>query len=680
MDLETLWNETLEALRAETPRASFETWLKDTRAVDYKDGALTVAARNAYARDWLEERMWVPLMQILRGKAEDIRDVRFVVEAVEAVEVEDEEGEPKTGERVSGAEAETILHRTAAAAADEVEISAEAYDSLYEQAVRPDRAVYLPGYFRRWLPILGPDLAWFYIGFRQAAYWSSGGRKSGVHSGRFSGRQIAALCGVTERTFWNRVGRLETWRKMDGLIGKDGQRYKVAVSLPLTGADARSLTRWLRAHLEEYGGPDGALEAACRTPLDELLNAEDEDKTEGVAPQTILQALRAVPLDLPEEHLRSAAERLRLHLMPQGDQIVISLFFLEHILPWLGAGAAWVYVLLRDRCFVDKTGVKNRDTVTVHGGYREIASWLGISRPRTVYDWLRDPIACVYLAGSIEQKNGAGWENNPIALRVLLNDVPAEIVQAATRQEKPKVFDANFSLGLLRFDAIFSDSCRDFQSCLTRFSVSFDANFSPHLTRISEFFDAIFSALKPLTLKTESLKPRLTDQPAFASEKNAGAAETSSVGRQPGDEPDSVSEWDFEGILNRLTVNPTSRRRLREENIPPENFLAWLLQAMTMRGVDPVRVAIAWTLDSRKRAGADEDFKLLARSPVELRRLARELATSGGFRYTLSLDTASPVCQAYRRRFGEGQDVAIALLRLLFGETIEFASPFAAEA
>jgi chromosomal replication initiator protein len=41
----------------EMPRASFDTWVRDTRPLAYQDGAITVGVRNAYARDWLESRL-----------------------------------------------------------------------------------------------------------------------------------------------------------------------------------------------------------------------------------------------------------------------------------------------------------------------------------------------------------------------------------------------------------------------------------------------------------------------------------------------------------------------------------------------------------------------------------------------------------------------------------------------
>lgn len=48
------------------------------------------------------------------------------------------------------------------------------YNSLYEHIVKPDRALYISGYYARWIKHIGPDLAWLYIAFRQAAYMDGG--------------------------------------------------------------------------------------------------------------------------------------------------------------------------------------------------------------------------------------------------------------------------------------------------------------------------------------------------------------------------------------------------------------------------------------------------------------------------------------------------------------------------
>ena len=73
------WQSVLGQLQMEMPRASFDTWVRDTRPVSSEDGILTIAVRNAYARDWLENRLLSSITRLLAGLMEQEVEVRFVV-------------------------------------------------------------------------------------------------------------------------------------------------------------------------------------------------------------------------------------------------------------------------------------------------------------------------------------------------------------------------------------------------------------------------------------------------------------------------------------------------------------------------------------------------------------------------------------------------------------------------
>ena len=67
MNLDQSWQSVLGQLQMEMPRASFDTWVRDTRPLSCEGGVLTIGVRNAYARDWLESRLastilasWMP--------------------------------------------------------------------------------------------------------------------------------------------------------------------------------------------------------------------------------------------------------------------------------------------------------------------------------------------------------------------------------------------------------------------------------------------------------------------------------------------------------------------------------------------------------------------------------------------------------------------------------------------
>jgi len=79
MNAEQAWQSVLGQLQMEMPRASFETWVRDTRPVSYDRGILTVGVRNAYARDWLENRLASTVSRLLIGVLNSNVAVDFIV-------------------------------------------------------------------------------------------------------------------------------------------------------------------------------------------------------------------------------------------------------------------------------------------------------------------------------------------------------------------------------------------------------------------------------------------------------------------------------------------------------------------------------------------------------------------------------------------------------------------------
>ena len=79
MNAEQAWQSVLGQLQMEMPRASFDTWVRDTKPVSYSDSTLTIGVRNAYARDWLENRLASTVNRLLLGIFNSTVDVHFVV-------------------------------------------------------------------------------------------------------------------------------------------------------------------------------------------------------------------------------------------------------------------------------------------------------------------------------------------------------------------------------------------------------------------------------------------------------------------------------------------------------------------------------------------------------------------------------------------------------------------------
>ena len=99
MNVEQAWQSVLGQLQMEMPRASFDTWVRDTRPIRYEKGLLTISVRNAYARDWLESRLTSTVSRLLIGIMDSNVSVNFIVaqndgemsQAVDLVEQNEEE-------------------------------------------------------------------------------------------------------------------------------------------------------------------------------------------------------------------------------------------------------------------------------------------------------------------------------------------------------------------------------------------------------------------------------------------------------------------------------------------------------------------------------------------------------------------------------------------------------------
>lgn len=79
MNAEQAWQLALGELQLEMPRASFDTWVRDTRPVSFQNGTLIIGVRNAYARDWLENRLANTVNRLLGGILNGNIAVSFVV-------------------------------------------------------------------------------------------------------------------------------------------------------------------------------------------------------------------------------------------------------------------------------------------------------------------------------------------------------------------------------------------------------------------------------------------------------------------------------------------------------------------------------------------------------------------------------------------------------------------------
>ena len=239
---EQAWQSALGQLQMEMPKASFDTWVRDTRLVSYEDGLFSVGVRNDYTREWLESRLTSTVTRLLMGIMNRAVSIAFVV-TTPVMTQEDENGYGDDAEK--DIEPETadvqIVHRL-----------------CYDEVVNPERIVALPGYFRRLVPEIGARNAWLYVGWRQAV-WDGQRQDSGSKHRRVPVWKIIRFSGLSRRTFFRAVEEEATWKALNGLVertdeaprwarGKDRQahrlpnHYTVHLTLPLSCIDAFFIT------------------------------------------------------------------------------------------------------------------------------------------------------------------------------------------------------------------------------------------------------------------------------------------------------------------------------------------------------------------------------------------------------------------------------------------------------
>jgi chromosomal replication initiator protein len=79
MQPEQIWQAALGQLQLEIPKSTFDTWVRGTALLAQDDDAYVVGVNNAYAKDWLENRLQGTVKRTLTNVVGHNVDVRFVV-------------------------------------------------------------------------------------------------------------------------------------------------------------------------------------------------------------------------------------------------------------------------------------------------------------------------------------------------------------------------------------------------------------------------------------------------------------------------------------------------------------------------------------------------------------------------------------------------------------------------
>jgi len=79
MNGQQAWHAVLGQLQMEMPKANFDTWVRDAKFLSEEQGVITIGLQNAYARDWVDERLSSTITRILNGILDQPVEIEFIV-------------------------------------------------------------------------------------------------------------------------------------------------------------------------------------------------------------------------------------------------------------------------------------------------------------------------------------------------------------------------------------------------------------------------------------------------------------------------------------------------------------------------------------------------------------------------------------------------------------------------
>jgi hypothetical protein len=81
-EADRIWQATLGELRLQVTKATFDTWVRNTRLVSHQEGVFVVGTQNEFARDWLANRLLTTVERTLTGIVGHPVEARFVIDTL----------------------------------------------------------------------------------------------------------------------------------------------------------------------------------------------------------------------------------------------------------------------------------------------------------------------------------------------------------------------------------------------------------------------------------------------------------------------------------------------------------------------------------------------------------------------------------------------------------------------
>jgi chromosomal replication initiator protein len=88
MDTDQVWQATLGQLQLQMTRATFDTWIKDTRIVAQDSDKLVIGTKSAFAKDWLENRLFTTISRAVTHVLGRAVNIQFTVDHLTAADLD----------------------------------------------------------------------------------------------------------------------------------------------------------------------------------------------------------------------------------------------------------------------------------------------------------------------------------------------------------------------------------------------------------------------------------------------------------------------------------------------------------------------------------------------------------------------------------------------------------------
>lgn len=405
MNFEQAWQSILGQLQMEMPRASFDTWVRDTRALSLEDGTITVGVRNAYARDWLENRLASTINRLLVGILNDSVVVNFVVADQNDNVVEDDvdSTDENTDEQESG-----------------VSLQLEADQSSdYFMEVRPDHCVMIEGYHQR-LCAKGDetltDLS-LYMGFRQAVYpeWKRSGEPVELVRTASAWKILEFAMCIGRSKFFELLPGKEIGTSNKLIAGGhveiketrastkekfvDTNTYLVRMRPLLARVDATAIKHAIHERVSRTVEKNEARREALNVLYD-LLNCDigkwlvetaDGNAIDDSIHRTVAGVVEGVLGEALDEDLNKASDLLHEKIVNAFGMIKLTHYYIRVVVPTLRFSIAqsWAIAFARDRAWFDYKTMTQKDYVIAPKGVADLASWVGVTT-KIVKKWLEE--------------------------------------------------------------------------------------------------------------------------------------------------------------------------------------------------------------------------------------------------------------------------------------------------